>query len=65
MFVQSVEKKLGKLKSSAGELRDDDGMEFDEDDPALEPAWSHLQIVYEFLLRLVVSSETEPRTARR
>ncbi|KAE8681876.1 Serine/threonine protein phosphatase 2A 57 kDa regulatory subunit B' beta isoform [Hibiscus syriacus] len=30
-----------------------------------EPAWQHLQIVYELLLRYVVSSDTETRSAKR
>ena len=36
-----------------------DGM--DEDEPRLEKSWPHLQIVYEFLLRLVISSAVEDR----
>jgi serine/threonine-protein phosphatase 2A regulatory subunit B' len=31
----------------------------------MEPAWPHLQIVYEFLLRYVVSSETDAKVAKR
>ncbi|KAE8671649.1 Serine/threonine protein phosphatase 2A 57 kDa regulatory subunit B' beta isoform [Hibiscus syriacus] len=30
-----------------------------------EPAWQHLQIVYELLLRYIVSSDTETRSAKR
>jgi serine/threonine-protein phosphatase 2A regulatory subunit B' len=33
----------------------------EEDEPVLEPAWPHLQYVYEFLLRFVVSNETDPK----
>lgn len=29
----------------------------EEDDPVLEPSWPHLQVVYEFFLRFIVSSE--------
>ncbi|WCJ37512.1 Serine/threonine protein phosphatase 2A 59 kDa regulatory subunit B' gamma isoform [Euphorbia peplus] len=37
----------------------------EEDEPALEPAWPHLQIVYEFLLRFVASTETDAKLAKR
>mmetsp|Transcript_15444 Transcript_15444/g.39345 ORF Transcript_15444/g.39345 Transcript_15444/m.39345 type:complete len:469 (-) Transcript_15444:18-1424(-) len=37
----------------------------DEEEPTLEPAWPHLQIVYEFLLRYIVSSETEAKVAKK
>jgi len=28
-----------------------------EEEPFLEPSWPHLQLVYEFLLRFIVSAE--------
>jgi len=37
----------------------------DEDEPPVELAWPHLQIVYEFLLRFVVSNDVEPKVAKR
>ncbi|XP_043704581.1 serine/threonine protein phosphatase 2A 57 kDa regulatory subunit B' beta isoform-like [Telopea speciosissima] len=37
----------------------------EEDDPYLEPAWPHLQLVYELLLRYVVSSDTDTKIAKR
>ncbi|MCL7026294.1 hypothetical protein MKW94_016066 [Papaver nudicaule] len=37
----------------------------DEDEPYLEPAWLHLQIVYELLLRYIVSSDTDTKIAKR
>ncbi|KAF8395276.1 hypothetical protein HHK36_019219 [Tetracentron sinense] len=37
----------------------------EEDDPYLEPSWPHLQIVYELLLRYVMSSETDTKIAKR
>ena len=37
----------------------------DEDEPILEPSWPHLQYVYEFLLRFVVSNETDPKVVKR
>lgn len=41
--------------------------EFDpeEDEPVLESAWPHLQVVYEFLLRFVVSKEVNSKVAKR
>ncbi|XP_043689188.1 serine/threonine protein phosphatase 2A 59 kDa regulatory subunit B' gamma isoform-like [Telopea speciosissima] len=37
----------------------------EEEEPMMEPAWPHLQIVYEFLLRFVASSETDAKLAKR
>ncbi|KAJ6390224.1 hypothetical protein OIU77_024445 [Salix suchowensis] len=37
----------------------------EDEEPAMEPAWSHLQIVYDFLLRFVASSETDAKLAKR
>ncbi|KAI9116807.1 hypothetical protein K1719_012173 [Acacia pycnantha] len=42
-----------------------DAYDVEEEEPALEPAWPHLQIVYEFLFRFVSSSETDARLAKR
>jgi len=36
-----------------------------EDDPALDPQWPHIQLVYEFLLRFVVSSQADVKTLRK
>nr|GME11898.1 serine/threonine protein phosphatase 2A 57 kDa regulatory subunit B' beta isoform-like [Ipomoea batatas] len=36
-----------------------------EDDPYLDPSWPHLQIVYELLLRYVVSSDTDTKVAKQ
>ncbi|CAI7920070.1 unnamed protein product [Closterium sp. NIES-54] len=36
-----------------------------EENPTMEAAWPHLQIVYEFLLRYVVSNETDQRLLKR
>ncbi|KAL0362220.1 UNVERIFIED_CONTAM: Serine/threonine protein phosphatase 2A regulatory subunit B' zeta isoform [Sesamum calycinum] len=38
-------------------------LEYDE--LAMEPSWTHLQIVYEFLLRFVSSSEMDAKLAKR
>ncbi|XP_050207218.1 serine/threonine protein phosphatase 2A 59 kDa regulatory subunit B' gamma isoform [Mercurialis annua] len=37
----------------------------EEDEPTMEPAWPHLQVVYEFLLRFVASTETDAKLAKR
>uniref|UniRef100_A0A7S3DB75 Serine/threonine protein phosphatase 2A regulatory subunit n=1 Tax=Palpitomonas bilix TaxID=652834 RepID=A0A7S3DB75_9EUKA len=37
----------------------------EEDEPALEPAWPHLHIVYEFFLRFVVSNDTDAKVAKK
>ncbi|KAF6159119.1 hypothetical protein GIB67_032736 [Kingdonia uniflora] len=37
----------------------------EEEEPTMEPSWPHLQIVYEFLLRFVASSETDAKIAKR
>ncbi|XP_015609845.1 serine/threonine-protein phosphatase 2A 56 kDa regulatory subunit gamma isoform isoform X2 [Cephus cinctus] len=43
------------------------GAEFDpeEDEPTLEAAWPHLQLVYEFFVRLLESQDFEPSIAKR
>lgn len=37
----------------------------EEEEPTMEPAWPHLQIVYEFLLRFVASAEIDAKLAKR
>ena len=37
----------------------------EEDEPQSEPTWPHLQVVYEFLLRLATSSETDPKLLQK
>ncbi|OON15089.1 protein phosphatase 2A regulatory B subunit, partial [Opisthorchis viverrini] len=43
------------------------GAEFDpeEDEPTLEAAWPHLQLVYDFLLRFLESPNFQPNIAKR
>ena len=43
------------------------GAEFDpeEDEPALEAAWPHLQIVHEFFLRFLESPDFQPNIAKK
>lgn len=37
----------------------------EEEEPYLDPSWPHLQLVYELLLRYIVSSDTETKVAKR
>ncbi|XP_044487052.1 serine/threonine protein phosphatase 2A 57 kDa regulatory subunit B' beta isoform-like [Mangifera indica] len=37
----------------------------EDEEPYLEPSWPHLQLVYELLLRYVVSSDTDTKIAKR
>lgn len=37
----------------------------EEEEPYLEPSWTHLQLVYELLLRYIVSSDTDTKIAKR
>ncbi|KAK7269724.1 hypothetical protein RIF29_22458 [Crotalaria pallida] len=37
----------------------------EDDDRYLDPSWPHLQIVYEILLRYIISPETDIKTAKR
>ncbi|PSR98875.1 Serine/threonine protein like [Actinidia chinensis var. chinensis] len=37
----------------------------DEDDVYLEPSWPHLQLVYELVLRYIVSADTDTKVAKR
>mmetsp|Transcript_23850 Transcript_23850/g.74554 ORF Transcript_23850/g.74554 Transcript_23850/m.74554 type:complete len:491 (-) Transcript_23850:60-1532(-) len=43
----------------------DDQFDPEEEEPALEAAWPHLQIVYEFLLRYVVSNDVDAKVAKK
>ncbi|XXG40157.1 hypothetical protein AAC387_Pa01g0943 [Persea americana] len=42
-----------------------DNVDPEEDEPYLDPAWPHLQLIYELLLRYVVSSDTDSKIAKR
>ncbi|XP_024362939.1 serine/threonine protein phosphatase 2A 57 kDa regulatory subunit B' beta isoform [Physcomitrium patens] len=53
------------LPPSSHENTGSDNFDPEEEEPTMEPAWPHLQIVYEFLLRYVVSSETDAKLAKR
>ncbi|WVZ08366.1 hypothetical protein V8G54_021712, partial [Vigna mungo] len=42
-----------------------DGVDVEEEEPSMDPAWPHLQIVYELFLRFVASPELDPKLAKR
>lgn len=44
--------------SSSGENENDD-------EPTFDPAWSHLQLVYDFLLKFIISSSLEAKAAKK
>ncbi|XP_068647404.1 serine/threonine protein phosphatase 2A 57 kDa regulatory subunit B' beta isoform-like isoform X2 [Aristolochia californica] len=37
----------------------------EEEEPYLDPSWPHLQIIYELLLRYIISSDTDTKIAKR
>ncbi|GAB4854173.1 hypothetical protein Ancab_022758 [Ancistrocladus abbreviatus] len=41
------------------------GGENDDDEPLFDPAWSHLQIVYDLLLKFIISSSLETKVAKK
>eukprot|EP00897_Mesotaenium_endlicherianum_P001966 jgi/Mesen1/1798/ME000014S01196 len=53
------------LPPSSHESSSPDTFDPEEEEPTMEPAWPHLQIVYEFLLRYVVSNETDAKVAKK
>ncbi|EPS70490.1 protein phosphatase 2a [Genlisea aurea] len=42
-----------------------EGFDVEEEETLMDPAWPHLQVVYEFLLRFVASPETDAKLAKR
>lgn len=42
-----------------------EAFDLEEEEPLMDTAWPHLQIVYEFLLRFVASPETDAKLAKR
>lgn len=42
-----------------------ENVEPEEDEPYFEPSWPHLQLVYELILRYVVSTDTDTKVAKR
>ncbi|KAI8060662.1 phosphatase 2A regulatory B subunit-domain-containing protein [Gilbertella persicaria] len=60
MFNVNTFRTISPQTSTANE-----GFDPEEDEPALETAWPHLQLVYEFFLRFVESPEFNPQIARK
>ncbi|XP_049385312.1 serine/threonine protein phosphatase 2A 57 kDa regulatory subunit B' theta isoform-like [Solanum stenotomum] len=42
-----------------------EAFDLEDDEPLMDPAWPHLQIVYEFFLRFVASPETDAKLSKR
>ncbi|GMI67471.1 hypothetical protein like AT3G26020 [Hibiscus trionum] len=42
-----------------------EAFDFEDEEPSINPAWPHLQVVYELFLRFVVSPETDAKPAKR
>ena len=56
----SVEEATGAAGGSGG-----GGDGGDDSEPPLEPAWNHLHLVYEFLLRFILSGEVKTKPAKK
>jgi serine/threonine-protein phosphatase 2A regulatory subunit B' len=67
-LMQDVVNMVGVNIFRALQVRNKDPLAFsdpEDDEPCLERAWPHLQIVYEFFLRFVVSNDVDPKLAKR
>lgn len=67
-LMQDVVIMVGTNIFRALQTRNKDPLAFsdpEDDEPSLERAWPHLQIVYEFFLRFVVSNDVDPKIAKR
>lgn len=53
------------LNPQPRENKGSEAFDLEDEEPLMEPAWSHLQIVYEFFLRFVASPETDAKLAKR
>ncbi|GKV07878.1 hypothetical protein SLEP1_g19586 [Rubroshorea leprosula] len=53
------------LTSPPRENRVLEGFDLEEEEPSMDPAWLHLQTVYDILLRFVSSPETDAKLAKR
>jgi len=68
VLMQDVVSMVGANIFRALQTRNKDPLAFsdpEDDEPSLERAWPHLQIVYEFFLRFVVSNDVDPKIAKR
>jgi serine/threonine-protein phosphatase 2A regulatory subunit B' len=67
-LMQDVVNMVGANIFRALQTRNKDPLAFsdpEDDEPSLERAWPHLQIIYEFFLRFVVSNDVDPKIAKR
>jgi serine/threonine-protein phosphatase 2A regulatory subunit B' len=46
-------------------IAQDTGEAEEDEEPVFEPSWPHLQIVYEFFLRFIVSSDVDVKTLKK
>lgn len=53
------------LPPNSHENTGSENVDAEEEEPFLEPSWPHLQLVYELLLRYIVSSDTDTKVAKR
>lgn len=53
------------LPPASHENTGSENVEPEEEEQYLEPSWPHLQLVYELLLRYIVSSDTDTKVAKR
>lgn len=53
------------FRTLAPKLKKQSHGEMDEEDPVFEPAWPHLQVVYEFFLRFIVSSDVDVKILKK
>eukprot|EP01135_Chromosphaera_perkinsii_P008444 Nk52_evm12s1360 gene=Nk52_evmTU12s1360 len=60
MFAGNLFRTLPPSSNPTGDAYDPE-----EDEPVLEAAWPHLQIVYEFFLRFLESSDFQPNLAKK
>ncbi|XP_062110568.1 serine/threonine protein phosphatase 2A 57 kDa regulatory subunit B' theta isoform-like [Humulus lupulus] len=42
-----------------------EGFDLEDDEPSMDPAWSHLQFVYEFFVRFVAPSDIDAKQAKK
>ncbi|KAK8347076.1 hypothetical protein V6Z11_A07G261300 [Gossypium hirsutum] len=65
-FVKTVSLNLFRpLTSPPRENKVLEAFDVEDEEPSVDPAWSHLQVVYELFLRFVVSPETDAKLAKR
>ncbi|XP_029648562.1 serine/threonine-protein phosphatase 2A 56 kDa regulatory subunit delta isoform isoform X3 [Octopus bimaculoides] len=67
IYPEAIQMFAGNLFRTLPPSSNPSGAEFDpeEDEPTLEAAWPHLQLVYEFFLRFLESPDFVPNIAKR